>query len=76
MGEQTQISSTIEELQNVITHLPKTKQKQYADALTAISNRLHSVELKLAVIGNFSCGKSTAKAPSPRSAASARGIIF
>lgn len=59
MGEQTQISSTIEELQNVITHLPKTKQKQYADALTAISNRLHSVELKLAVIGNFSCGKST-----------------
>lgn len=59
MAEHTKIKSTIEELQNIIAHLPKTKQKQYADALSAISNRLHSSELKLAVIGNFSCGKST-----------------
>ena len=46
-------------LENMIFTLEKGSQYRYLEILSAIKQRLAYPDMKLAVIGNFSCGKST-----------------
>lgn len=47
------------QLENIIFTLDKGSQYRYMEMLSAIKQRLEYPDMKLAVIGNFSCGKST-----------------
>lgn len=53
------IPKNIEKLHEIILSLPKESNLNYSKDLSAIENRYYDPELKLALIGNFSCGKST-----------------
>ena len=49
----------LRQLEILILTLDEKKQYQYMEQLSLIKQRLAYPDMKLAVIGNFSCGKST-----------------
>ena len=44
---------------DVINSLDEADKKKYANSLETMRRRLHDPEFRLAIVGNFNCGKST-----------------
>lgn len=54
------ISKVLEQLAEILGSLPSTDQiDTYQEKLQTLNEKYHDPEFRLAVIGNFSCGKST-----------------
>ena len=53
------IEEILRDLEQLILELDEEKRNQYLERIASVRQRIRYPDMKLAIIGDFSCGKST-----------------